>query len=468
MSDIYFSNYQLEENTDYFLYIGELKNYGLNIFLAEALSRISGRKFEFISIVPDIFEQYNYKNLIAINPLRKNQSNEYGPNFFCRISAKKFMTCVSENHQIKDLIHKLLLRQDNLFIYMYESKPEMTLDAIEGVSILGPDSKIAFKLNSKIYQYKNLKEFIPVVEFDILNGLNELIKTTDKLWLTWNEGIFVSQEYSAAGVNSIIAHSTRDIINKFNAEDDKDETYLISRYIPHNYDPTVLGVVANENDVYIAGIADQCIEKGTRFTGSIFPSLMGKEIVSKLKENTRVVGKWLAKEGYRGLFGCDFIVDLNGSVMFIEINARKQGTTLEFCCTLENSLPKGSPMLPELEYYAVTKNRFPEGTVEMEKNPKNLHWGTYNYKLKNTVRTNGYIPQSSQEREAFRKVANSNLKKDFLILEHTGSDFIVAEGSFLGRIVSLGRDHSSVRQGISQGQKTIELTIDENVTSKEK
>ena len=51
------------------------------------------------------------------------------------------------------------------------------------------------------------------------------------------------------------------------------------------------------------------------------------------------------------------------------------------------------------------------------------------------------------------------LKKDFLILEHIGNDFIVAEGSFLGRIVALGHDHASVQQGLSQGIKTIELTV---------
>ena len=64
MSDIYFSNYQLQDNIHYFLYIGELKNYGLNIFLKESLSRIENRQIDFISIVPDIFEQYDYENLV--------------------------------------------------------------------------------------------------------------------------------------------------------------------------------------------------------------------------------------------------------------------------------------------------------------------------------------------------------------------------------------------------------------------
>ena len=132
---------------------------------------------------------------------------------------------------------------------------------------------------------------------------------------------------------------------------------------------------------------------------------------------------------------------------------------MEFCCTLEQSLPVGSPMLPELEYYAVQEGRFPDNAVEMASNPKCIHWGTYNYKLNSTVHTNGYVPQNTEEREAFQKVADNHLKKNFLILEHTGSDFVVAEGAFLARIVALGHDRSGVAQGLCQGRKTIELTI---------
>ena len=453
MPDIYFSNYQLQDNVHYFLYIGELKNYGLNIFLKESLARIENRQFDFISIVPDIFEQYDYKNLIVVNPQAEDYTCRYGRSVSCRIPANIFLSSVSENRQVRALVQELLRRQGNLYVYMYESMPEMTLDAVPGVSILGPDSNIASKLNSKVYQYQNLKKLIPVVDFAICSGLNDLIKTTDKFWPKWKDGIFVSLEYSAAGANSIIARSSRDIIERFHKEH---ETYLISRNIPHNYDPTVLAVVANEKDVYIAGVADQHIEKGTLFTGSTFPTRLSDETVGTLNTITRIVGKWLVKEGYRGIYGCDFLVDHQEKVFFLEVNARKQGTTMEFCCTLEQNLPLGSPMLPELEYYAVTHGRFPDNTVEMKNNLKNIYWGTYNYKIDNMIFTEGYIPQHSREREAFSKVADNRLQKDFLILEHIGNDFIVAQGSFLGRIVALGHDQSGVQQGLKLGKKTME------------
>jgi len=311
MSDIHFSNFQLEEDTEYFFYIGELKNYGLNTHLKEALSHIFSRKFDFISIVPDIFEQYDYENLIVINPYAKSLECQYGAHVSCRISGEEFAAVVSKNRRVHSLIKRLLNRQEHIYIYMYESIPEMTLDEIPGISILGPDKNIAKQLNSKIYQYQHLKDILPVVDFRVCHGFDSLIQTAKERFALWPDGIFVSQEYSAAGVNSIIANGIDDIKNKFNA---LDKPYLISRFIPHEHDPTVLAVVAGEEDVYIAGAADQHIEQGTRFTGSFFPSVLDKKIIARLQEYTRIIGEWLAREGYRGVFGCDFLVDDNDEI----------------------------------------------------------------------------------------------------------------------------------------------------------
>ncbi|MGB2688647.1 MAG: hypothetical protein WBC36_06650, partial [Desulfobacterales bacterium] len=181
MSDIYFSNFQLEEDTEYFLYIGELKNYGLNTYLKEALSHIFSRKFNFIAIIPDVFEQYDYENLIVINPLAKTLECQYGTHVSCRVSSEEFAAVVSKDRRIHSLIKRLLNRQEHIYIYMYESIPEMTLDEIPGISILGPDKNISRQLNSKIYQYQHLKDILPVVDFRICHGFDSLIQTAQEL-----------------------------------------------------------------------------------------------------------------------------------------------------------------------------------------------------------------------------------------------------------------------------------------------
>ena len=456
MTNIHFSNFQLEPDTEYFLYVGELKNYGLNAYLRESLTRIFNRRFDFIAIVPDIFEQYNYENLIVINPEVEKEGCRYERPFSCRVSAGSFMACVSENRQIHALIRRLLNRQETVYLHMYESLPEMTLHRIPGIRVLGPDSGVAHRLNAKTYQFKHLAGRVPTVDYEICDNLDEAIRKAEPLWQQWTDGIFVSGDYSAAGLNSTIAFSESDIRQRFKAVE---SAYLLTRFMPHDFDPTVLAVVAGPDDVYIAGIADQCIADGNRFTGSTFPSILPAPIQTLLRDHTTAIGKWLGAEGYRGIFGCDFIVTPDNEVRFLEINARKQGTTLEFCCTLEQSLPPDAPNLTELEYYAVEEGIFPVNLAKMNGNPTGLHWGTYNYKLKRPVRTNGYIPQSNMERDAFHRVAKGKLKKEFLILEHIGSDFVVADGSFIARIVALGHDHDSVTQGLAQGKKTIDLTI---------
>ena len=457
MSEIYFHNHHIDPNTWYFLYIGELKNYGLNIFLKEALGRILKRPVDFIAVIPDILEQYDYPNIAVINPMTAEDFLRYKQKFSCRIPAPSFMRAVSISPHIVKLVHQLLDQQDELFIYMYESLPEMSLDDIPGVSILGPSSYAAKKLNNKIYQYQHFNDLVPIPEFRICQGIEDLYATTKDLWPAWSDGIFVTTEYSAAGTNSVIAHSWSEIIAKFKSADYR---YLISRYMPHQYDPTILAIVANEKDVYVAGIADQRIEGGNRFTGSTYPTILSRAVQAELVKMTRQVGCRLGQEGYRGIFGCDYVVTEADEIFFVEVNARKQGTTLEFCCTLEQMLPPGAPMLPELEYYAITQQHFPatmqEPTLDLK---PAIYWGTYNYKIREQVSVKGFMPYCGDERECFHQTSHRKDSKRFVILEHIGNDFVVGSGSFLGRIVALGQDHAGVQEALLQGRKMIELTI---------
>ncbi len=463
--EILFTNFTYNPDFYYFLYVGELKTYSLNYFVQEALAhRIPNRQIRFISIIPDVCIQYNYANIIVINPCGDEEFisdhsfsiNGQEPRRSWRINTAKFMSAVSSSSVIRKLIDRILERQNQLYINLYESVLEMTLDKIDRVSILGPDKYLARQFNNKITQYKALEGIVPLADHTVCENKECLLKITADLRDSWTDGIFVSGAYSAAGINSAVTFTQSQVEQKFGNTND---VYLISRFIPHQLDPTVLAVVANEEDVYIAGIADQVIVDGNRFVGSKFPSLVNDKQRQKLVEYTTAVGTMLGRKGYRGIFGCDYLVDNNGTLFFLEINARKQGTTLEFCFTLEQTLPEGSPMLPELEYYAVTENRFPPHIFEMKENIRNIHWGTYNYKLDKKRLTTGYIPQNPYERETFRKVANGELIKDFVILEHPGTNFLVMPGSFLARVVSVARNHEDVDEGLCQGVGFIKQTV---------
>ncbi len=465
--EILFTNFTYNPDYYYFLYVGELKTYSLNYFVQEALAhRIHSRPVKFVAIIPDICIQYNYANIIVINPRGDEEliadhafvQKDKEPRKSWRIDSTRFMSAVSNNPAIRKLIDQILAHQNQLYINLYESVLDMTLDQIDRVSILGPDKYIARQFNNKITQYKALEGIVPLADHKICEDKDCLLRTTASLRAQWSDGIFVSGAYSAAGINSAVTYTQDQVEQRFSRTND---VYLISRFIPHQLDPTVLAVVANAQDVYIAGIADQVIVDGNRFIGSKFPSVATPEQKAKLHEYTVRVGRMLGEKGYRGIFGCDYLIDNNGEVFFLEINARKQGTTLEFCYTLEQTLPEGSPMLPELEYYAVTEDRFPRNTVEMKENLRNIHWGTYNYKIQTKKLTTGYIPQNPYERETFQKVAKGELLKDFVILEHPGTNFLVMPGTFLARVVSVARNREDVDEGLCQGVGFIQQTITE-------
>ncbi len=459
MSDeILFSNFTYDPDTYYFIYIGDIKAYGLNYFLRDMFARTLQKSVEFIAIVPDLFAQYNYDNIIVINPLISDYRKKYGEQLSFRLDGAVFMQSVSASPVVRQLIDKILENQNHLYLNLYESKPEMTLDELDRVTLLGPDKKLANRFNNKVVQYEMLKDHIPVIEFRLCEGMVELLETTARLRTRWTDGIFVTRAYSAAGAGSAVTESSEDIERNFSGCS-SNELFLISPYLPHTFDPTVLGVVANESDVYIAGVADQRIEGGNRFVGSTYPSVLPEDKLDELKDITRKTGRILGRHGYRGIFGCDYLIDRENEIRFLEINARKQGTTLEFCYTLQQSLPLGSPILPELEYYAVTENRFPANTLELKGNENNVHWGTYNFKLLKQRRTQGYIPQNPHEEEMFQNVAAKKLFKDFVILEHIGSNYTVLPGTFLARVVAVAKNHDDVKEGLHQGITFIEQTV---------
>lgn len=455
--NIFYCHLDTDPDKEYFLYIGELKADCLNPFLKEALSRIYGKKFDFITIIPDVLSCYPHPNMIVVNPRSRQLVTQKGEKICCRLSCEKLSSKVSASDTVLDLVRDLLQKQKRLFVHVYESTPELSLGAIPGITLLGPEGEIAHRWNNKAYQLEALRKTdLPVIDFRVCSDHDELLQAAYELWSRWDHGLFVSQPYSAAGMNSFIVNRAADLKGKAIPQDSE---YLVSKYIPHFSDPTVLGVVANPEDVYIAAVADQEIEDGNKFRGSTFPSALPREIQEELKRHTRTVGRALGESGYRGIFGCDFIVDETNRVHFVEVNARKQGTTMEMCCTLENLLPPGSPSLMELEFHAVNSCRFPENVTELSHSMEDICWRTYNFKTDREVIVSKSIPQLHDERELFRRVSDNNLEHGMIVMEHIGQGIKAEPGTFLGRIAAVSKRRELLADDIQKGKEMIRQSI---------
>ncbi|WP_291322413.1 ATP-grasp domain-containing protein [Desulfonatronospira sp.] len=454
--DVLFSDLDLKEDTSYFFYIGEIKADCLNQFVAESLGKIYGRKFEFISIIPDIMESYPHRNILVINPRAKSLYAQTSRKYSCRMASGEFAMEVSNSPAVRSLAEMLIAKQGRLYIHVYESMPQLGLAGMPGAVLLGPEGGLASIWNNKLYQLQMLSGLVPLIDYRICKNTQELYSAVCEVAPEWTDGVFVSRPYSAAGANSLIVRSGRELLEK---EPLCQDTYFISRYVPHELDPTVLGVVGNQDDVFIAAIADQEIENGNMFRGSAFPSRLSSREQTEIREHARMVGRALGRSGYRGIFGCDFIVDHEGRIFFVEVNARKQGTTMEMCCTLENALPQGSPSLMEMEYHAVVHNRLPPGRVEIKEAIKDLYWRTYNFKVDRQVVTNYFLPMDEDERELFRQVRNRKVQHKMIIVEHPGHKCAIMPGTFLGRVVAVADNLDDLNRDISLGKFMLEESI---------
>ncbi|MEE8547827.1 MAG: ATP-grasp domain-containing protein [bacterium] len=456
-SEVIYTNVNLDPDKAYFLYVGEIKAYWLNSLMKRPLEKLYGKEIDFIAVVPDVLTRPSHRNLVVINSSAMDLYEKTGIHHNVRIPGSVFAAEVSANMYLKNLVDMLVDRQGSVYINMFESKETMSLVDGDSVRLVGPDPKLAHFLNNKLIQYEIVKNLgIPVPSGCGNESLASALESAKQI-LEQGHSVFVSGEYSAAGSNSIIADSVLEIEERFGGSEGK---FIVTRFIEHEHDPTVLGIVAGEDQVYIATVADQNIV-GTQFKGSTYPTVLGEETVRDLKEMTRQIGAHIGKIGYRGVFGCDYIVGRNQDIHFIEINARKQGTTFETTLTMMHHLP-GHPYFPELEFMAVTEGRLPEGIREIDMGSEELCWGTHNFKVNVDIEIHRHLTPEGTQFELFENAYKKEYTgKRYLIEDHVGDPIRQKAGGFLARVIAVADNCGDVQSALSAGAEEVKRTFRE-------
>jgi hypothetical protein len=157
------------------------------------------------------------------------------------------------------------------------------------------------------------------------------------------------------------------------------------------------------------------------------------------------------------VFGCDYILDDRGKVYFIEVNARKQGTTMETTLAMIHNLP-GKPTFPELEMMAVLEGRLPGGLEEMSSTNGPLCWGTYNYKNLNDCMVRDYVPLSMDEENLFKEAMAG--RGGHVVLDHVGPQTHMTAGGFVARVVATGPTPDDVIKGLKAGVRQVDTSIE--------
>jgi len=446
---------KLEPDKAYFIYIGDIKNHGLNAFLIPHLETIYGRPVDCIGLVPDVLAYYGCPNLAVLNKDSYRYHAGKGLLVNCRPTAADFAQQVSASLFAQELVENILRKQDFVYIHMFESRPEMTLANGERTKLLGPDPTLAYEFNNKINQFKMVCDLkIPVPEGFSCSSLEEALEAAERLFRSGEEA-FITEPYSAAGSNSAFVCNIEEILQRFCLAE---QPYLVTRRIQHTHDPTVLAVVANSEEVYVASVADQRMEQN-RFRGSTFPTVLEEDVVEQIKDYTRMVGRYMGTRGYRGMFGCDFLVDEEGKPYFLEVNARKQGTTLESTLTMLYRLP-GHPNLLEIEFSAITQGRLPYGLTEMDSTESDLFWGTYNVKSEQDILVVQDLPELQSEPEIFRRLLSEKGAEAIATVEdHLGMGICQRAGGFVGRCIAVGKTMPSMFRLLHKKEMEVKSSI---------
>jgi hypothetical protein len=259
-------------------------------------------------------EQYQKKNFIIVN------RSLIGKDFRTVVNGMEnedLSIDLSNSEEFKNIITKILENQDRVFFMSFTSS---FLEINEkGFIYIGPKPDIATYYDNKLNQFKLFDSLgLRHTNFRYYKNQKE-IKSSEKL------PFYISSAYSSGGLESKAVFSfeeMREFIDSW--RDFSKKQIIITDYIDNvDYFPNTTALVYGPNKVKFLTTTDQIL-RGSCYIGNLYPCEASKAIQERIKKMTIEVGKAVSQKGYRGLFGCDFMV--KGSNVFIhDLNPRRQG-----------------------------------------------------------------------------------------------------------------------------------------------
>ena len=188
--------------------------------------------------------------------------------------------------------------------------------------VLGPSPKIATYYDNKAQHYELFKKLnLPRNEARVFKDKDELLKKNHTF-----PG-YITASYTSGGNESGLIYSKGmldNFLSRLRAVNTKDR-FLVASIFEHIVTmPNVNAIVTGKNQTSILVISDQ-IMRGTRYLGNIYPSSISPKHIKQIKTITIKIGNYLSQEGYRGLFGCDFLINNKGKLVVVDLNPRRQG-----------------------------------------------------------------------------------------------------------------------------------------------
>jgi predicted ATP-grasp superfamily ATP-dependent carboligase len=312
-----------DQNAYYFNFLSD-RFHPLHSVWEANLKKRFGLTFKPIFVLPAVHnELFSDENYIVLNESLEAVSIDSSPvtPAFAVLAADDFNRQFSHHQFVRELIAKLLTKQDQVFVLSLTSVG-LAFDSPK-VQVLGPDPEVAARFDDKA---------------EHLNVFRHLGLPTNQTWLyaSYEElkakhteyPFFLSAAFSSAGSDSCRIETSHDLAAYFETlrPANKSSHFIAAKFLTDIVSaPNASAIVLSENNTLVVCITDQIL-RGHRYLGNIYPSSVGELYRAMILEMTTAVGNYLSTQGFRGLFGLDFLVTSAGNCYPLDLNPRRQGS----------------------------------------------------------------------------------------------------------------------------------------------
>lgn len=232
--------------------------------------------------------------------------------------------------EVKDLIKKNEKpgERGKVFFLLFDRNTEILAERLN-LEIIFPGTELLSYLDNNLYTNLIAEKAGISCEQNILTKVNSyehLLLLTSSL----GKDLVIQTPYGYSGHNTFLVSSKEDY-NKYAVDIEKEKVVKITKR-HSNYVHAAIEACATPKGILISplmldltGYEELTPYKAGWYGNEISPSLFGDELKKKAVNLTRKIGYQLLKEGYRGYFELDLLVDNNEELYVKALNPRISG-----------------------------------------------------------------------------------------------------------------------------------------------
>lgn len=223
--------------------------------------------------------------------------------------------------EVQELINQLKKKQNKVVIVPFTTSFLEINDP--DVLVIGPDRNLAKHYDNKVTHFSLFEKLdLPRNQSTIFASQADVLAAGSKIF-----PCYITAAFSSGGNESGLIYSEK-MLQKFFSRlrtVNSDGAFLVSKIFEGlTLAPNINALVTASGKTEIVMITDQIL-RGNHYLGNVYPSICQPIHREKIVEVTLRIGDYLAKQGYSGLFGLDFLINEHGDLAVVDLNPRRQG-----------------------------------------------------------------------------------------------------------------------------------------------